>query len=287
MESSLNAQSSNIKNQEQTVPVTACIISFNEAHQIEDCLNALSFCSDIVLIDSHSSDETCTLAAKYTDRILSRDWPGHIDQKNFAIDQAKTDWVLCIDADERVTPKLRKSIIELFSTDPENDGYEINRRTYYLGQFIDHGGFYPDRKLRLFRRSKGRWGGTNPHDHVFLEKECQSGRLNGDLHHHSYRNIADHLKTIDYFTSIAAREKLSKGRSSVLPGLMFGPSWKFFKMFVVKRGFLDGNAGLIVALLGAFYVMLKYAKLWELIYVQKLNRESVGKVSYGRRGESE
>lgn len=267
------------------VPVTACIITFNEAHQIQDCLDTLSFCQDIVVVDSHSSDDTVVIAEKVASKVISRDWPGHIEQKNFAIDHAETDWVLCIDADERVTDELRESILEVFQGDPKHDGYELSRRTYYLGQFIDHGGFYPDRKLRLFRRSQGRWGGTNPHDHVFLEKSCSQGTLRGDLHHHSYKNIADHLKTIDYFTTIAAKEKLAKGKSTVLPSLIFGPAWKFFKMFILQRGFLDGVAGLIVAFLGAFYVMLKYAKLWELIHVEKLS-PGAADVSYGRRGES-
>jgi glycosyltransferase involved in cell wall biosynthesis len=269
-----------------TVPITACVITFNEAHQIEECLSALSFCQAIVVIDSHSVDKTRSIASKFTDRVISRDWPGHIDQKNFAIDQAQSDWVLCIDADERVTEDLRDSILELFSSEPSCAGYEINRRTFYLGRFIDHGGFYPDRKLRIFRRSKGRWGGTNPHDHVYLDQGSESGRLTGDLHHHSYRNIADHLKTIDYFTTIAASQKLASGTRSVVLSLLFGPPWKFFKMYIVKRGFLDGLAGLLVAFLGAFYVMLKYAKLWELIHVEKQTPESVDKGAYGRRGES-
>ncbi|MDF1665081.1 MAG: glycosyltransferase family 2 protein, partial [Planctomycetota bacterium] len=278
----------NMKQNKSTtkVPVTACIITFNEAHQIQDCLDTLSFCQDIVVVDSHSNDETTSIAKQVTEKVLSRDWPGHIDQKNFAIDNSETDWVLCIDADERVTDELRDDILQVFKDGPKHAGYELSRRTFYLGQFIDHGGFYPDRKMRLFRRSQGRWGGTNPHDHVFLEKGCSQGTLKGDLHHHSYKNIADHLKTIDYFTTIAAKEKLSKGKSKVLLSLLFGPPWKFVKMFVLQRGFLDGIAGLIVAFLGAFYVMLKYAKLWELIHVEKQSPAAMADVTYGRRGES-
>lgn len=286
MQASAGQQKMTQNSNEAKVPVTACIITFNEAHQIQDCLDTLSFCQDIVVIDSHSNDETAAIAKRVTEKVITRDWPGHIDQKNFAINQSETDWVLCIDADERVTPELRASILQVFESDSKHDGYELSRRTFYLGQFIDHGGFYPDRKMRLFRRSKGSWGGTNPHDHVFLENGCSKGILNGDLHHHSYKNIADHLKTIDYFTTIAAKEKLAKGKSTVLLSLFFGPPWKFFKMFVLQRGFLDGLAGLIVAFLGAFYVMLKYAKLWELIHVEKQSPGASADVTYGRRGEA-
>lgn len=275
-------------NQSGALPISACIITYNEEQRIRDCLESVRFCQEIIVIDSHSDDATRDIAAEYQARVIERDWPGHIDQKNFAIDQANNDWVLCIDADERVTPELKDAIDDIFNNGPKADGFYIHRRTYYLGQFIDYGGFYPDRKMRLFRRSKGRWGGTNPHDHVFLEQGCQSGRLPYDLHHYSYRDIADHLKTIDYFTTIAAKEKLAKNKGSRLflgIQMLFAPIWKFLKMYIVQRGFLDGRAGFVVAMLGAFYAFLKYAKLWELKFV-KGEQASDTKVTYGRKGDT-
>jgi len=155
---------------EEKIPVTACVITFNEEDNIRHCLEKLVFCQAIIVVDSHSSDQTRELAQELSAKVIERDWPGHIEQKNFAIEQAQTDWVICIDADERITPELEASIRALFIGEtPSADGYELSRRTHYLGRFIDHGGFYPDRKLRLFRRSRGRWGGVNPHDHVHLD----------------------------------------------------------------------------------------------------------------------
>lgn len=271
---------------QRKLPLTACIICFNEEDRIEACLASVSFCERIVVVDSHSSDRTREIAATYTDRIYVQDWQGHIAQKNIALDHAPTDWVFSIDADERITPELRAEIEALFATgEPSLNGYEVPRRTFYLGRFIDHGGFYPDRKLRLFRRSKGRWGGVNPHDHVQLEGK--PGRLRGDLHHYSFRDVRAHLQTIEYFTRIAAEEKLKRRpkRLGIAFQLAFAPPWKFFKMFILQRGFLDGVAGLIVAWMGSYYVMLKYARLWEAAIVQG-RQASGGEVQYGRKGEA-
>lgn len=263
-------------------PVSACVIAFNEEQKLRACLESVAFCSEVVLVDSHSTDRTREIAAELGARVIERDWPGHIAQKNFAIDQASHEWVLCLDADERVTPELAASIQRVMA-DPQADGYEVARRNVYLGRWIKHGGWYPDRKLRLFRRAKGRWGGTNPHDHVTVEGRV--ARLEGDLEHTSYDSIQDHLKTIDYFSSIAAGEKLRRGQRAIGLQLLLNPPWKFLKMFLLQGGILDGWRGLIVAALGAFYVFLRYAKLWELIHVQGRAPGQGGEFSYGRRGE--
>ncbi|MGE0710511.1 MAG: glycosyltransferase family 2 protein [Planctomycetota bacterium] len=268
------------------LPLSGCVIAFNEEHNIEACLESLSFCQELIVVDSHSADRTRELAAARGARVIERDWPGHIEQKNFAIDQATSDWVLCIDADERVTPELRARLEALFA-DPARlaDGYRLNRRNIYLGRWIRGGGFYPDAKLRLFRRGRGRWRGINPHDHVYLDPPGRVVDLGLDIEHYTYRGIADHVKTIDYFAGIAAREKLSRGQRSVGLNLLFGPPWKFFKMLVLQGGLRDGWRGLIVAALGAFYVFLRYAKLWELIHVAGETPGSGAPVRYGRRGE--
>jgi glycosyltransferase involved in cell wall biosynthesis len=194
--------------------------------------------------------------------VIERDWPGHVEQKNFAIRQAENDWVLCLDADERVSPELRASILAALARPDPPDGFEMARRTRYLGRWIRRGGWYPDRKVRLFRRSKGRWAGVDPHDRVRLDGRVE--RLGGDLLHYSYRSISDHLRTIDTFTTIAAREKHGAGRRVRVFDVTLRPASKFLSMYLLKLGFLEGLTGLIIAGTGGFYVFLKYAKLWEL-----------------------
>jgi len=268
------------------LPVTACVITFNEEHNIRDCLESVAFCQERLVVDSHSSDRTREIAAALGARVIERDWPGHIEQKNFAIAQAETEWVLCLDADERVTPGLATQI-EAALRAPRHAGYEVGRRNHYLGRWIRWGGWYPDRKLRLFKRAVGRWGGTNPHDHVRLDPPTRVGRLAGDLDHYTYRSIGDHLTTIRYFAEVAARQKLARGQRWVSLHLLFNPPLKFLKMFVLKAGFLDGWRGFVVAALGAFYVFLRYAMLWELIHVQGAVGRRGQRVIYGRRGRHE
>lgn len=273
---------------ERALPITACVITYNEEHNVQACLESLAFCAEILVIDSHSEDSTRDLAEACGARVIERDWPGHIQQKNFAIDQAAQDWVLCLDADERVTPELRARIEVLFAeADALAAGYTVNRRNIYLGRWIRGGGFYPDRKLRLFRRGQGRWRGVNPHDHVYLEGAGDVRDLGLAIEHYTYRGISDHLKTIDYFSTIAAREKLSRKKKSTALNLLLGAPWKFFKMLILQGGFRDGWRGWIVAALGAYYVFLRYAKLWELIYVEGLTGDEPDLVRYGRRGEEE
>lgn len=243
-------------------PVSVCVVAMDEEANIADCLRSADFADEWIVVDSHSSDRTREIAAECGARVIERDWPGHIEQKNFAIDQAAHDWVLCLDADERVTPQLRESILAALARDDRPDGFEFNRLTEYMGRWIRHGGWYPDRKLRLYRRSKGRWGGVNPHDHVRLEGRVE--RLRGDLLHYSYRSLSDHIATIDSFTTIAAREKRKAGRRASLADLTLRPGWRFLRMFAFRGGFLDGVPGFVVATMGAFYVFQKYAKLREL-----------------------
>ncbi len=255
------------------IPFTACLITRNEERNLPEALASAGFADEVIVVDSHSIDRTREVAAAFRargldgrevrPRVIERDWPGHVEQKNFAIDRAANDWVLCIDADERVSPELRAEIEDALSRDPPGaDGYTMPRKTHYLGRWIQRSGWYPDRKLRLFRRSRGRWGGTNPHDHVHVDGIVKD--LTGDLHHYSYRSMADHIRTINFFTDIAAREKIRKEVGFPVLRMLVQPPFKFFKMFFLKQGFREGRVGFIVAVLGMFYVFLKYAKLWEL-----------------------
>jgi glycosyltransferase involved in cell wall biosynthesis len=262
--------------------VSACVITGNEEANVEACLRSLAFCAEIVVVDSHSKDRTRELAAALGARVVEHDWEGHIGQKNFAVSLAKNDWVLCVDADERVTPELREAVLRTVAQEPAYAGYAVNRRNIYLGAWIRHGGWYPDAKVRLFDRRRARWGGVNPHDHVIVDGP--EGRLDADLEHLSYRDITHHLtKSIDFFSSISAREKLARGQGLLGLQLVFGPPWKFFKMFVLRLGFLDGWRGFVVAVLGAFFVFLKYAKLWELVHVKGERAGTGEKVVYAPR----
>lgn len=243
------------------IPLTATVITFNEERNIRDCLESVRWCDHIVVIDSGSTDRTVEIASEYTDRIVVTDWPGHVQQKNRAVEASPTDWVLSLDADERATPELRAEVERVLAGEPARAAYSVRRKTWYLGRWILHGGWYPDRKVRLFDRRRARWGGTNPHDHVKVRGDSEE--LDADLLHYTYRDMAHHLDTIDFFTDIAAREKESRGRGGAIVGMFFRPPARFVRMYLVQRGYRDGFAGFVMAGLGALYVFLKYAKLWE------------------------
>jgi glycosyltransferase involved in cell wall biosynthesis len=245
------------------VPVTACIITCDEEDNLPDCLASLEgLCAEIVVVDSGSTDRTVDLARRAGARVIETDWPGHVAQKTRAVEAAETDWVLCLDADERLSPELRAEIETVLGGDPVAAAYSFPRLTRYLGRWIRHGGWYPDRKVRLFDRRRGRWGGVDPHDHV--EVDGPVVKLRGDLHHHTYRDLSDHLRFIDRYTTIAAKEKRAAGERFRLHRLVLRPVGKVLRMYLLRVGFLDGLAGLVVAVLGGTYVFLKYAKLWEL-----------------------
>jgi glycosyltransferase involved in cell wall biosynthesis len=243
--------------------LAVCVITLNEEDRIGDCLDSVAWAEEIIVVDSGSADRTAALAAAKGARVITRPWPGYAAQKNFAFAEATADWVLSIDADERVSPELGGEIRALLADPPPAAaGASMPRRTFYLGRWITHGGWYPDRKVRLARRGRGRWEGEHLHERLVADGPVAA--LRGDLLHHTYRDIGDHLRTIDRFTTAAARGMLAQGRGGALRGMLLHPPAKFAKMYLLKRGFLDGAAGFVVAVLGGVYVFLKYAKLWEL-----------------------
>ena len=253
--------------------LSACIITFQEAERIEACLAALDFCDERVVVDSHSTDRTRELAAASGARVIERDWPGHVKQKEFAIRAAEHDWVLCIDADERVTPKLAAEIVALRDAGfPGHAGWNFPRKTSYLGRFIEHGTWYPDRQLRLFDRRRGHWGGHDPHDRV--ELEGSRGALAGDLLHFSYRSFDDHLRRIDKYTTIAAQGLLARKRRAKPFDLVSHSAVHFVRSYVLSRGFLDGWRGLLIACMAAHYAQLKYAKLLVLQRAAETERDA-------------
>ena len=240
--------------------ISACIIAFNEEDRIADCIRSLDWCDEVLVVDSHSSDRTREVAAAEGARVIERDWPGHVAQKEFTIRAAQHDWVFCIDADERVSPPLRAELVALCDAGfGGHAGWRMPRMSHYLGAWIRHGVWYPDRQLRLFDRRRGHWGGHDPHDRV--ELESAPGELRGDLQHHPYRDLADHLGTIDRYTTTMAQGLFDRGRRASVLDLLTRPAWRFTRSFVVRAGFLDGWRGFVVAGLAAHYVRVKYTKL--------------------------
>jgi len=239
--------------------LSVSIVAMNEEDRIGDCLASVDFADEWIVVDSHSTDRTREIAHSSGARVFECDWPGWVEQKNWGIDQATHDWVLCLDADERVSPELRASILKALEGDDAAVGFEFARLSRYMDRWIRHGGWYPDRKLRLFRRDSGRFEGVNPHDRVRVRGPVR--QLDGDLLHLPYRSLSDHLRTIDRYTTVAAGEKRARGERASLVDLTLRPLGKFLRMYVLKRGFLDGIPGFVVAVTGSFYVFLKYAKL--------------------------
>ncbi len=244
--------------------LSVCIITRNEESNLGACLSSVLFADEVVIVDSLSTDATRRVATELCGaklRWIDQEFLGHVKQKQLAVDNASNDLVLCVDADERVDEQLRGEIESALARGGATVGYEVNRHTFYLGRFIDHGGWFPEWRLRLFDRRRGRWTGVDPHDRV--EVDGPVVRLAGELVHHNYRDIAHHVAKIDSYTTIIAREKDVAGRRARILDLLFRPPARFLRMYVVRGGFLDGARGLIVATLGAYYVFLKYAKLWE------------------------
>ncbi len=240
--------------------VSCFIICRNEESNIGDALESVQWCDEIVIVDSFSSDRTLEICRAYTDRIFQRAWPGFVAQKAFGLEQTRFPWVLNLDADERVSPELREEI-ERELGDPRVDGYYVPRLVYYLGRWWRHGGWYPDYRLRLFRRDRVVWGGIDPHEKVILRG--RSAHLQGPLLHYTYRDIEAHVATINRFTDVAARELALRGRRATLADLLLRPLWRFVRSYVLRLGCIEGLAGLFVAESAAFYVFAKYAKLWE------------------------
>ena len=241
--------------------VSACIVARDEEDRLPACLASLGWCDEILVIDSHSTDRTREVAEAAGARVIERDWPGHVAQKEFAIRAAEHDWVFCIDADERVSPELAAQIEAAREREFDGaPGFSVPRVSRYLGRWIRHGTWYPDRKLRLFDRRRGRWGGRDPHDRVELDGDAVA--LSGELQHEPYRSFEDHLATIERYTTITARELHAEGRRARLIDLVLRPPLRFLDFYLWRRGFLDGWRGLLLAYLAAHYVRMRYAKLW-------------------------
>lgn len=239
--------------------ISASIICCNEERNIEECLRSVAWCDEIVVVDSGSTDSTEKIAQIYTDRIIQRPWAGYVAQKNFALDQCRGDWVICLDADERCTPELRAAIEANLAADVA--GFEVRRRAWYLGRWIRHGGWYPDWRLRIVRRGRARWGGVDPHDKLIPSGPVR--RLDAEILHYPYRDFSDQLRTIHRFSDVVVEGWRKEGRRPSILRTVLHPPIKFLECYGWKMGFRDGIPGLIIALASAFYVFTKHAKLWE------------------------
>lgn len=245
-----------------SLKISACITCMNEEDKIEACLSSLTWCDEIVVVDSFSTDRTVEICKRYTSRVFQHPWAGYIAQKNYIRSLASNPWILFIDADEMVSPALREAIEREFERGPgDTVGYMFPRLVYHLGRWIRHGEWYPDNKLRLFLKSRGHSGGQEPHDRVIVDGPVK--HLKAPLFHFTYDNLSDHIATLNRFSSISAHEKYVAGRRGGWSDILFRPCWRFFKSFFLKRGFLDGRAGFIIAALSATGVLAKYAKLIE------------------------
>ncbi|MFH1466790.1 MAG: glycosyltransferase family 2 protein [Pseudomonadota bacterium] len=235
-------------------PLSVVIIARDEADRLPEALRSVAFADERLVLDSGSADGTPEVARALGARVVETDWPGHVAQKNRALGLATHAWVLSLDADERVSPALAASIRVALAEEPAVDGFAVARRNHYLGQPLGWGGWYPDRRVRLVRRARARWGGTDPHDR--LEVDGPIARLHGDLDHHPYRSAQEHLDTIARYARRAAEVDPTPGHAWDPVGRA---TWRFLRGYLLQLGFLDGRAGLSVAWLGARYTHLKWA----------------------------
>ena len=241
--------------------LTACIITFNEADRIEACLRSVDFCDEIIVVDSHSTDRTRELAAAGGARVIERDWPGYRSQKQFAVDAARHDWVLCLDADERVSGQLREEIGVLRRAGfTAAAGWSIPRITDYFGRFLRHGNAYPDRLVRLFDRRRGGWSGYEIHENTRINGPVH--RLHGHLEHYSYRSLHDHQARMQRYAELMAQALYDQGRRCGLTPVLLNPLWRFVRGYLLRLGFLDGWRGLVFALIESGYVRAKYLGLY-------------------------
>jgi glycosyltransferase involved in cell wall biosynthesis len=243
--------------------LSACIITFNEAQRIEECLRSLDFCDDIVIVDAHSQDATRELAAAAGARVIERDWPGYRTQKQFAVDAAQHEWVLCLDADERVSEELRREILALREGGFAGAaGFSVPRITEYFGAFLRHGNAYPDRLVRLFDRRCGGWSGLEIHENTQVRGRI--GRLRGQLRHYPYRGLADHLARMQRYADLMGHALYARGKRCGLARVVLNPWWRFVRGYLLRLGFLDGWRGLVFALIESGYVRRKYLTLYML-----------------------
>jgi glycosyltransferase involved in cell wall biosynthesis len=238
--------------------ITATIITFNEERNIARAIESLRCCDEILIVDSGSTDRTTELAEKLGARVIEANWRGYAGQKNWAAEQAAYDWILSLDADETLSEALEAEIWNLKKSGPRFDGYTMPRLARYMGRWILHSGWYPDSKLRLYDRRQAKWVGDFVHESVAVRGRV--GHLQGNLLHFTCESLAEHMKTMERYTTLAAQEIASRRIQVPLYRVLFSPPWAFFKSYFLDAGFLDGSEGLTISYMAAFYTFLKYTK---------------------------
>ncbi len=247
-------------------PLSISIISRNEEANIARCLqSAAGLAEEIVVVDSGSTDRTREVAESLGARVVHQDWLGHRDQKNVALSLCTRPWVLALDCDEELSPELRGSIEDFFQAGghENHDGAECNRKVWFLGRWITHGDWYPDRKLRLFRREKATWSGSPEHDYIQLAEGARILRLEGDLHHYSFPSMSRYVEKINTFSDVFLARQKAEGKQWSLPANVLRPWWRFFRAYFLRRGFLDGFPGFWIAVSTAYFAFVRYSRKFE------------------------
>jgi glycosyltransferase involved in cell wall biosynthesis len=254
--------------------LSVTVITRNESANIAGALESIAWADDIVVVDSESHDDTVTQARRFTERVVVRPWSGYAAQKNFAASLAAHDWIFSLDADERVTPALAAEIRTALAADPPHAGYRIPRVAHHLGRWIRTTDWYPDDQLRLYDRRAAEWTGAYVHESVRANGTV--GRLRNELQHYPYRDITDHLDTIDRYTTLAARDMHERGRRAGMLQIAGHPPFAFLRNYLLRGGIRDGVPGLIISTLNAYYVFLKFSKLWHLQHPAGAAQHSTG-----------
>ena len=252
----------------QPMKISATIIVRNEEANVSEVCETVSWADEIVIVNSDSTDRTVEIARRYTDKVFNREFRGYKDKHQFADAQTTGDWIFWIDADERVTPELRESIERLRHADPAAlpDGFRIARRTRYLGRWIKHSGWYPDYQMRLYRKAASYWDGVSPHETARVRGQVET--LPGEFLHYTKRNLSEHHRVLDEYTTLAAEYLHKKNKRVRRLDLLVLPVAAFLRTYILKQGFRDGVPGLIIAIFTAYSVFLKFAKVWEHSHAQ-------------------
>jgi len=241
--------------------VSVIVITFNEEENIAACLESVKWADEIIVVDARSADATVEIAKRFTGKVYSTEWKGYGGAKAFGLGHATHEWVFWLDADERVTAALAEEIAGIVGRPSQEAGWEVARRAYFIGKWIRHCGWYPGYVVRLFRRESARF--SQPHVHERVEITGGTGRLANDLLHYTDETIFHYLAKFDRYTTLAAKDLLERQRTTTWYDLLVRPPFMFVKMFVIKKGFLDGMHGFVLSLLSSAYVFMKYAKAWE------------------------